>query len=481
MNYKLLIFLVSFCLLILPTFGHHKASPLHMDIIKDNEANEQNFYTFTPPKPGDLITDEVSPFDLFLDEFSISSYESEVFQPVVKNYDLTDIIQEIDKKMVLEFIENITSFGPRVTGSSSCEKAGRWIFQEFQDMRLQVKYHNWSTSSTMFGSNIEATLPGANPNSDEIYVVCGHYDSVFGSPGADDNAAGTAAVLSAAEAMNDYSFQHTVRFVTFSGEEQGLYGSYHYAKEAYENEDNIVAVLNADMMGYASDEVSESKVVVFDNEPSAWIRQVSTDISSSYGDLVDLEIVHGGSSGRSDHASFHSFGYDAIFYFEYEMNPHYHSTQDTIENMNPWYASNVSRLILATISELSGYVPQLAPETPDKPSGRKTGRIDNEYTYETRTIDPNADTVFYKWSWGDNSSSDWLGPFESNEICSVNHAWSTEGDFEVKVKAKDSLGAESDWSDPLTVTMPKSSVSSFFNFIFEQVEWIRSIWQVIHR
>ena len=104
--------------------------------------------------------------------------------------------------MVLGFIENLTSFGPRVTGSESCEDAGRWIYQEFKEMGLEVRYQNWSATSSIFGSNIEATLAGANPDSDEIYIVCGHYDSVYGSPGADDNAAGTAAVLSAAEAMN---------------------------------------------------------------------------------------------------------------------------------------------------------------------------------------------------------------------------------------------------------------------------------------
>jgi len=477
MRYKLLIFVLTFCLLVPSTFGMQIDYSNELMLSEKNLGCSQNNGHPIPPLPGELTSnnEKLSPFELLLKDY-LPYYNTT--QPAINTIqvsnDLTNIVKEIDKNMVLGFIENLTSFGPRVTGSESCEDAGRWIYQEFKEMGLEVRYQNWSATSSIFGSNIEATLAGANPDSDEIYIVCGHYDSVYGSPGADDNAAGTAAVLSAAEAMNEYSFEHTVRFVTFSGEEQGLHGSYRYAQEAYQNDDNIVGVLNADMMGYAPNKDSEEKVVVFDNDESSWIRQSSSEISSLYDTLINLDIVHGGSSGRSDHASFHTFEYDAIFYFEYEMNPQYHSPHDTIEHMNPWYASNVSRLILATVSDLAGYVPQGPPETPDKPSGRRNGKIDTEYMYETKTVDPNADEVFYKWSWGNGSTSNWLGPFESNEICQVSHIWSEEGDFEVKVKAKDSLGAESDWSDPLSITMPKYFWMTIFNLFFERFDLFQS-------
>jgi len=471
MRYKFLFFIIILCLLVPSTFGIETVS-IDKDYVKNECTSvEKNENFISPPLPGDLSIKGDSPFEQLITEsaqsFTIS--DSDVAS-IIQNEDLTNIIQQIDKNMILGFIENLTSFGPRVTGSESCEDAGHWIYQQFQEMGLEVRYQNWSVTSSIFGSNIEATLPGANPESDDIYIVCGHYDSVYGSPGADDNGAGTAAVLSAAEAMNEYSFEHTVRFVTFSGEEQGLHGSYQYAQEAYENDDNIIAVLNADMMGYAPNEDSEEKVVVFDNDASSWIRKRSSEISSLYDSVINLDIVHGGTSGRSDHASFHTYEYDAIFYFEYEMNPHYHSPQDIIDHMNPWYASNVSRLILATLSDLAGYVPQGPPEIPEKPSGRRNGKINTEYVYETKTVDPNADDVFYKWSWGDESTSEWLGPFESNELCQVPHIWSENGDFEVKVKAMDSTAAESDWSDPLPITMPKYYWLSMFNLFFERFD-----------
>jgi hypothetical protein len=467
MKNNVLILLIAFSLLLPSVFAFQT----------DNNFNEKNqtiIIPSPPPIPGDLPSDGTSPYQKLMQDLSTPSVYSQEIS-LSNEYDLSSIIEELTVDMTLGFIENLTSFGPRLTGTDACESAGHWIYETFDEMGLNVRYQNWSRSSSAFGSNIEATLPGVNPENDDIFVICGHYDSVYSSPGADDNGAGTAAVLAAAKILSQYTFESTIRFVTFSGEEQGLHGSYYYAQESYENEDNIVAVLNADMMGYASNPDSESKVVIYDNEPSSWIRQRSEDISDEYHDLFNLEIVHGGYSGRSDHASFHAFGFEAIFYFEYEINPNYHTRYDTIDTMNPSYASNVSRLMLATLAELSGFVPQLPPETPDRPTGRMNGKSGKEYTYESRTIDPNADEIYYQWSWGDGTMSDWIGPLDSNEICSVSQTWNENGEYEVKVRAKDSFNSETDWSEPLTVSMPKNHFIGFFNYLINRILLFRQI------
>jgi len=369
--------------------------------------------------------------------------------------EIINFINQIDVSLVLGYIEDLVSIGPRRTTTEGCEQAGRYIFQQFESMGLEVKYKNWSSSSSLYGSNIEATLPGVDTQSDEIYIVCGHYDTVQPSPGADDNGAGTAAVLACAAIMSQYSFNHTIRFVTFSGEEQGLYGSRYYATESYELNEPIIAVLNADMMGYASDEESESKVIVYDNEPSSWITDLTTDIGQTYHDYINLEVVPGGHSGRSDHASFHMAYYDAIFYFEYEFNPFYHSSNDIIENMNPSYATNVTKLIIGTLGELADFVPQQAPNKPMQPTGKINGKINQQYTYKSLVTDPNNDDIYVVWDFGDEETSDWLGPYHSNEYISISHQWNSEGSYEIKLKAKDIYGQESEWSDPILVNMPK--------------------------
>ena len=98
----------------------------------------------------------------------------------------------------------------------------------------------------------------------------------------------------------------------------------------------------------------------------------------------------------------------------------------------------------------------LPPNTPNKPSGTKLGLISTTYTYTTSAIDPNNDQVYYMWNWGDGSQSNWLGPFNSGQLTQANHAWTNKGLYQIKVKAKDVHGAESDWSEAFTVTMFQS-------------------------
>jgi hypothetical protein len=96
------------------------------------------------------------------------------------------------------------------------------------------------------------------------------------------------------------------------------------------------------------------------------------------------------------------------------------------------------------------------PNKPVKPTGLIRGKVGTTYTYSTSTTDPDGDQVYYNWSWGDGTYSGWLGPFASGATVNGSHAWSTKNTYIIKVKAKDSFGLESVWSDSLSVTMPVS-------------------------
>jgi hypothetical protein len=97
-----------------------------------------------------------------------------------------------------------------------------------------------------------------------------------------------------------------------------------------------------------------------------------------------------------------------------------------------------------------------APEKPTRPDGPPNGKPGVEYTYQTSTTDPDGDQVYYMWEWGDDTTSDWLGPYDSGETVSADKSWNEKGTYEVKVKAKDIYDQESEWSDPLAVTIPRN-------------------------
>jgi hypothetical protein len=110
-----------------------------------------------------------------------------------------------------------------------------------------------------------------------------------------------------------------------------------------------------------------------------------------------------------------------------------------------------------------------APEIPSKPSGETNGKKDKTYTYTTSTTDPEGHSIYYKFDWGDGTDSGWVGPESSGSTASASHSWS-QGTYSIKVKAKDLYGEETDWSEPLSVTMPRyNAFQVFFERFIEKI------------
>ena len=95
-------------------------------------------------------------------------------------------------------------------------------------------------------------------------------------------------------------------------------------------------------------------------------------------------------------------------------------------------------------------------QPPNKPTitGPTQGKSGTRYAYEARTTDPNGDQLYYLFDWGDGTDSGWIGPYTSGISVSADNIWSN-GNYQIKVKAKDTNNAESEWSDPLSISMPK--------------------------
>ena len=64
----------------------------------------------------------------------------------------------------------------------------------------------------------------------------------------------------------------------------------------------------------------------------------------------------------------------------------------------------------------------------------------------------------YWFDWGDGTNSGWVGPYASGATVSATHSWTSQGSYQIKVKAKDTSDTESVWSDPLAVSMPKQKI-----------------------
>ena len=111
------------------------------------------------------------------------------------------------------------------------------------------------------------------------------------------------------------------------------------------------------------------------------------------------------------------------------------------------------------------------PTKPSKPLGSLRGKVNQKYNYTSSAVDPKGAKLYYWFDWGDGTNSSWIGPFDSGEECKVSHIWIKKGSFEIRVKAKNEYGAESIWSDPLAVSMPRNKqlINHFIQLLDENM------------
>jgi hypothetical protein len=206
--------------------------------------------------------------------------------------------------------------------------------------------------------NVEATLRGT-ARAGEIVLVGGHYDSVLGTVGANDNGTGVAAVLELARALAGRPQPRTLRFVAFVNEEPPHFnvdemGSQFYAREAALRGDRITAMLSLETLGCYSDEPGSQQYPF----PFSLFYPDRGDFVAFVGNLDSRALVHRAigafraaaafpSQGVaapefvpgvswSDHGSFWPFGYPAIMITDTALYryPHYHTPDDLPEHVD---------------------------------------------------------------------------------------------------------------------------------------------------
>ena len=377
---------------------------------------------------------------------------------------IISMLEQLDEETMLNYIEDLVEIAEkydvsRLTGTEGCEEARDYILNEFFEMGIDADILNWAAEGIIppykhllfVSENIEATLPGKK-DSKQILVLMAHYDTTAITPSADDNSAGVAAILSAAKILSKYEFNHEIRFVLVSGEEEGLLGSNSYARNSYQTCDSIVNVVNLDMIGYSSTEIEgdENKVRVYETCSDRITEKIiETCDNKDYSSYIDFEVIASDddSGHGSDQRSFCNYGFDSVFIHEYTWNNNKDRGTDTIENMDVGYATRVARLAMAFTAKY-GLEPILnnnAPDSPSKVQGPDEAKINEEQEYKTSTIDVDGDKVYYMFDWDDGKHSDWLGPYNSGEICIGTHIYTEEGEYRVKAKAKDIYGIQSKW------------------------------------
>jgi hypothetical protein len=190
--------------------------------------------------------------------------------------EVRQMLHGISADRIQQTIHTLVGFGTRHTLSSQTDPnrgigaATNWVYDQFQQIaatsggRMTVEKQSFvqppgpRNPAPVTVTNVIATLHGTQPESTgRVYLVSGHLDSrvtdvlnsTSDAPGADDDGSGVAAVLEMARAMATHEFDATIKFVTFAGEEQGLFGSTYYATQAKAANENVAGMFSNDIIG----------------------------------------------------------------------------------------------------------------------------------------------------------------------------------------------------------------------------------------
>ena len=215
----------------------------------------------------------------------------------------------------------------------------------------QVEQHHFGEGADA-GVNLILRLPGQRPELAPV-LVAAHYDGPLGSPGADDNASGVAALLELARRWAQTPPKRPVWLVAFDQEEWGMVGSTALARELKANGQRLHLMLSLEMLGYTAEEQNyplEAMKALYGSRGDFIALVANTGaaallpgLSRGMGAHVKTKVLPVPFKGRqlpdvrlSDHSPFWDEGYNAVMVTDtsFMRNPHYHQPSDTIETLN---------------------------------------------------------------------------------------------------------------------------------------------------
>lgn len=310
------------------------------------------------------------------------------------------IVSEVSADRLRYLVQSLQDFVTRYTSTPNCEASGDFIFNYFKSLGLETSFQSFVFRDTYTSRNVIAEIRGrAYP--EDVLIICAHYDSVSNTPailapGADDNASGTAAVLEAANVLVNCPLDFTVRFIAFSAEEWGLYGSKAYASLAKSKNERIIGVINMDMIAYADSMPEDLEIIV--NPASEWLAE-KTRLSSETYVFLGIRKTVSSSFVYSDHSSFWEKGYHALCGIEDNpvRNPYYHKISDTVDTLNFEFYTASTKVGLAILAELAQPIKVGYPRTPTGLTAKSTllSSLFNTVKNVTLSWVPNPDAVGY--------------------------------------------------------------------------------------
>ncbi len=253
------------------------------------------------------------------------------------------------------------------------EQAAQYIEREFLKSGWEVKEDRFQWEGRSY-KNIVAEKKGTiSPN--RVFILGAHYDTVPGSPGADDNASAIAVLLEVARNIQTVPLNGTVRLIAFSLEEYGYIGSTHYVEKLKKGEEKILGMISLEMVGFTGPRqdyppylnpkyypnVGDFIAIIGNERSKELLEKVCQSFKTHIPQLpLEFLIVPGNGEGMeevrlSDHSTFWDQGFPALMVTDtsFLRNPNYHLPSDRMEGLDFEFMRNVATGVFYSIMEMA--------------------------------------------------------------------------------------------------------------------------------
>lgn len=276
--------------------------------------------------------------------------------PLSKVATLHSYADAVDAHRWFDSVSALAAFRTRYVGTTGLANARDYLAAEFRALGLSVETPEFNVGSRK-AQNVVAELAGTT-RPEELYIVCGHYDSISEqpgtlAPGAEDNASGAAGVLELARIFAARPPEASIRFIAFSGEELGLVGSEDYVEHIVRSGDaqRIRGVITMDMIGFSGD--GDLDVLL---ESSTIGGDLIDVLAASAASVTDLRVLTSFFPFGSDHVPFLNAGIPTVLTIENDWDDYrdYHTSRDSIDNVRLDMGGQILRMNAAALGHLAG-------------------------------------------------------------------------------------------------------------------------------
>ncbi|MGX7668586.1 M28 family peptidase [Flavobacterium pedocola] len=260
-----------------------------------------------------------------------------------------DVVNQAQQSNITTNLTQYEALGVKRKGTAALQNTLDWIKNKYLSYGYtagQMVEDSYSYSGYTCKNLVVTKVGTLYPNT--YVIVCGHYDSITGT-GTNDNGSGTVVLLEAARLLQSISTEYSVKFIHFSGEEDGLYGSQHYVSSVVNGTTpkmDIRVVFNIDEVGGVAGMTNNTITCERDTGSPTSNNAASNTITNELITCVGLYSplsTYLNYAYASDYMPFEENNEIITGFFEKNESPHRHTSTDLLVNMDPVYVYKISK------------------------------------------------------------------------------------------------------------------------------------------